>query len=271
METIEKYFKGEEIYGDDFDVSQIQAWYDDELEGYADLGSKDRSSYSYIYHSMNKVFGFDYLDKNVIFKNALGVGSAYGEEFIPLIDRIEKITIIEPSDNLVSSVIGNISPIYHKPQVDGSLTFEDNLFDLILCFSTLHHIPNVTFVLNELLRVLNPEGYMIIREPIRTLGDWRKPRKGLTKNERGIPHHKFDEILNRADIEIVSKVFCDCNFAFKILSKFGFKKRDTIFAQKVDRFLSKILSWNIHYHAETAFQKMAPASVFYVVKKIHIK
>lgn len=42
--------------------------------------------------------------------------------------------------------------------MDGSIDFPDNFFDLILCFATLHHIPNVTFVISELFRTLRGGG-----------------------------------------------------------------------------------------------------------------
>lgn len=51
----------------------------------------------------------------------------------------------------------------------------------------------------------------------------------------------------------------------------GLIKRDTINAQIFDKYLSKILSWNVHYHATTSFQKCAPGSIFYIVKKRNYK
>ncbi len=66
-----------------------------------------------------------------------------GYEFEPIIQKIDNLTIIEPSDNLINNRIGNLIPKYIKPDINGSLPFVDNLFDLITCFGTLHHIPNV--------------------------------------------------------------------------------------------------------------------------------
>ncbi len=37
-----EYLAGEKLYGDDFSFEQIKNWYDQEAEGYADLGSKNR-------------------------------------------------------------------------------------------------------------------------------------------------------------------------------------------------------------------------------------
>ncbi|NQW35793.1 MAG: hypothetical protein HQ471_02200 [Flavobacteriales bacterium] len=70
-----EYFKGEKLYGDDFSLEKITQWYNQEAEGYADLGSKDKDSYSYGYHMMNKIHGFEKI-KDLPFENVLGFGSA---------------------------------------------------------------------------------------------------------------------------------------------------------------------------------------------------
>jgi SAM-dependent methyltransferase len=272
MDSYNIYFSGKQLYGDDFTIDQIRDWYIAEEEGYAHL-IKDKKhnineAYIYQYNSMNTRFGFNYLKKDSYYSNVLGFGSAYGHEFFPIIEKIKKITIVEPSDILVSKHLMHLKPLYIKPDMSGKLPFIDNSFDLITCFSVLHHIPNVTYVLGELIRVLKPEGVMMIREPIRTMGDWRNARNGLTKNERGIPHKYFDILLKQKPIKIIKKSFCDSNFAFQIISKILPVNRDSMLYQEIDRIVSFLFSWNIHYHTRNVFQKMAPASIFYVIKKL---
>ncbi|MFM2392030.1 MAG: hypothetical protein RLZZ546_7, partial [Bacteroidota bacterium] len=36
---------------------------------------------------------------------------------------------------------------------------------------------------------------------------------------------------------------------------------------KFDSILAKLFAWNIHYHADNPLKKIAPASVYYVLKK----
>ncbi len=265
-----EYFNGNKLYGNDFSFDQIKQWYDEETEGYADLGSKKKDSYSYGYHMLNQVHGFKKL-KETQFDNVLGFGSAWGYEFEPIINKISHLTIIEPSDHLVNNKIGDLTPKYVKPNIDGRLPFENNSFDLITCFGTLHHIPNVSLVLGELIRVLKPDGNLLLREPIISMGDWRNPRRGLTKNERGIPVSFFDSEFSKYPIEVVSKEYC-FTVTSLIQQSLGSLFKKPIYSYKsyilFDKYLSSLLKGNVKYHASRKVNKIAPQSIFYVVQKI---
>ena len=266
---MEDYFEGKKLYGNDFLPGQISKWYEEESEGYADLGNKNLSTYCYEYHEMNKIHGFNKI-KDRVFNNVLGFGSAWGYEFEPIIGKIEKLTIIEPSDNLLSDKIGSLVPVYVKPNVNGELPFDKDSFDLITCFGVLHHIPNVSFVLGELIRVLKPNGHLLMQEPIVSMGDWRQKREGLTKNERGIPVSFFDFEFKKYPVRIISKEFCfTATYRLeKVLGKF-IKKPVYSFRYYVhfDKYLPNILRRNVHYHAKKGLHKIAPSSIFFVVKK----
>jgi SAM-dependent methyltransferase len=263
----EHFFSGKKLYGDDFNLEEITNWYKEEEEGYANLGSNDKKKYSYQYAEMDREYCFKYINKADTFEHAMGLGSAYGHEFLPLINQIQKLTIVEPSEQLRSEKLGNLKPNYVKPQISGELEFENDTFDLIVCFSVLHHIPNVTYVLSEIYRVLKPNGILLIREPIVTMGDWQKPRKGLTKNERGIPKNIFSKFIEDKKLEIISQKFSDCAFLYKGLSKLFKIKHNSSIYQKTDKIVSKLLSWNYKYHRKNTFQKIAPSSIILVLRK----
>jgi len=270
-EGIEACFSGKKLYGDDFSPEEIEEWFKQESEGYADLGSKDLSSYSYHYHTLNRIHGFRHVEKELKLAHVLGFGAAWGYEFEPLIHKIGKLTIIEPSENLRSEQIGPLRPVYVKPRIDGLLDFPDYTFDLATSFGVLHHIPNVSFVLSELIRVLKPGGILLLREPIISMGDWTKPRSGLSSNERGIPLSYLDKIFSNLDVEVIARTHCfTMTYQFqKILA--GILK-NPIYSYgwyiRADRLLSSILKANVRYHSEKKRHRIAPSNICVVVRKV---
>ena len=218
-EDISVYLSGEKLYGDDFSIDEIEKWFADEAEGYAGLGAKEKESYKYIYHELNKQLGFRFL-KDRRLNRALGIGSAYGEEFEPLSEQIEKITILDPS-NAFSSVqeIAGTPCEYVKPVSSGNMPFESHSFDLVTSLGVMHHIPNVSHVIGECYRCLNDGGYMLLHEPVTSMGDWRKPRRGLTKRERGIPLELLDKIVQKQGFKIRHRTLCK----FPVVPMIGLK------------------------------------------------
>ncbi|WP_158563296.1 class I SAM-dependent methyltransferase [Chitinophaga silvatica] len=265
---MEQYFSGEVLHGDNFTLDEIKQWYNDEKEGYAGLVS-DHENYAYGYHRVNKLYGFKYLPQKK-YKKVLGIGSAYGHEFMPIASQIESLYILEPSDKLVSDVIGDVKVIYQKPNVDGTIDFPDDHFDLIICFDTLHHIPNVKHVLTEMHRCLEPGGFLLLKEPVNSMGDWREPRQGLTKWERGIPYQYFKKNLSTIGFKVVKKnhFFTMTSFLVRKTEKFlGNPIYKFGWYIWIDKYLSKILSSNINYHPKNKWQRMYPTEIFYVLSK----
>ena len=264
MNNIETYLSGNTLYGDDFNESQINEWFEDEKEGFAGIYANDEVTYIYGYHALNKFHGFNYLPKKS-FKKVLGFGSAFGEELLPIKNLIESATIVDPSDAFVQDSVYGIPLSYVKPLPDGSLPFDNNTFDLMTCFGVLHHIPNVSSVVSELARVLQPEGYLLIREPIVSMGDWREPRRGLTKRERGIPLHILQTIAKTNGLEIVKNSLCDFPVTEKVFLKLGIY--NTYFATLIDYWLANIFAWNLNYHPKNTLQRFRARSAFLVLRK----
>ncbi len=266
---INQYFSGEKLYGDDFTQPEIEEWFKDEAEGYANLANfyaPVAEASSYDYHELNKYHGFKYLDRNK-FKNALGFGSAYGEEFLPIIDRIDRLTILDPSDRFVRETIYGIPAKYIKPSSNGILPFPKENFDLITCLGVLHHIPNVSFVMSEIYRCLEKNGIALIREPNFSMGDWTKPRLGLTKRERGIPVKFMDLALEKCGFKVINKSSCMFPLIPKICNYLGIATYNNKILTQIDRLASIISAKNIRYHRTNLFQKLAPSSVYYVLTK----
>ena len=268
-EQTNPYLAGKQLYGDDFNQTQIESWYEDEKEGYASLAEycqavADPKKYSF--HELNQYYGFRYLTHDN-YQQVLGIGSAYGEELAPIIDKIEQVTILEPSEKFVRDRIYHVPATYVKPESSGNLPFTDASFNLITCFGVLHHIPNVSFVMQEIYRCLAPQGMVLIREPIISLGDWSKPRIGLTKRERGIPVNYFDGIVDSCQFQVKQKSLCIFPPVQKISRKLGIIPYNNRFVTVIDRIASELTKFNLRYHRTNTIQKFSPTSVYYVLSK----
>ncbi|HTU65467.1 MAG TPA: class I SAM-dependent methyltransferase [Steroidobacteraceae bacterium] len=266
MQNIDAYLSGQALYGDDFDASQVARWHADEREGYAALGAADRGRYKYAYHAWNRRHAFRHLPPGK-FGNALGFGAAYGDEFQPLASRIEAITIVDPSAAFRQDTVCGIPARYIAPASDGRLELADGSFDLITAIGVLHHIPNVSFVVRELARTLAPGGHLIIREPIVSMGDWRKPRPHLTRHERGIPLGILQSIVRGTGLDLVRTTLCGFAPVQKAFALFRDDPYNSPLAAWTDALACRLVSWNLHYHARTLFQKLRPTSAFLVARK----
>jgi len=260
------YFRGERLFGDDFSPEEISAWFDDEREGYADLGSGNRESYHYGYHALNQLHGFRYLPHDLT-GTVLALGGAYGEEIAPIARRFKEIVIVDPSRAFAVQDVEGVPVRYIEPQPAGTLAFPDGTFDLVTCLSVLHHIPNVTAVVDEFARCLRPGGYALVREPIYSMGDWTCPRPGLTKRERGIPLSILRSIFARAELRIRREARC----VFRPLARVGSSKARQVYNSplltRLDAVMSRAFAWNGRYHAVNAFHKLQPAAAFFVLQK----
>jgi len=261
-----RYLKGQELYGDNFTQQEIIEWFADEENAYSKLWVGYGDSHTYEFHALNTALLFKHLP-DVSFESVLGFGSAHGDEFLPIINLIKSLTIVEPSEIFIRDSILNIPVKYIKPRPEGCLPFPDNNFDLVTCLSALHHIPNVSFVLSEISRVIKPNGYLLLREPIESMGDWEKPRKGLTKRERGIPLHILRYILDSCHLQIIKDSYC----VFAITPYLFQRIKPDYFNSKlivlIDRILSHTFRWNTIYHPHNFFQRLRPKCIAFVLKK----
>ncbi|MEM1094746.1 MAG: class I SAM-dependent methyltransferase [Bacteroidota bacterium] len=265
--TIDTYFSGNALYGDDFAEEDIAAWYADEKEGYANLSAAERYYAAYPYHAFNTAHGFQHLPDGP-FHHALGFGSAKGDEFAPIIDRIDRLTILEPSDQFVQATVCGTPVDYVQPDVSGTLPFAPGTFDLVTCFGVLHHIPNVSHVLQEIARCLTADGHALIREPIISMGDWRKPRPGLTKRERGIPQQLFRNMISTAGLSIVRERFCMFPGVSEVWAHLGRGAAyNSPLATRLDGLLSSLTRWNVSYHARTKAGKLRPRCLYLVLRR----
>jgi len=184
------------------------------------------------------------------------------------IKDLDSIIIMDPSSafNTRREIFG-VPCKYSKPSPSGQIPFSADSFDLIMSLGVLHHIPNVSYVISECYRCLSESGVMLVREPIVSMGDWRYPRPGLTKRERGIPIKVFDSIISNIGFNVQHKSLCVFPLIPKLANKFGIHAYNNRILTLIDAFLSKLFSWNTKYHRTSYVEKIGPASVFYVLSK----
>lgn len=266
----ECYFRGEKLYGDDFTLEQIEPWFREEQQGFFDLYGRDMGYVQYPYHALDWLHGFSQLPQK-LYRHILGIGSAYGEEFRPIASRVNRITILEPAEGFIVSAISGTPVTYVKPGADARMPFLDHSFDLITCLSVLHHIPNVSAVLSEVFRCLEPGGFALIREPVVSMGDWRRPRKGLTKNERGIPLPLFRSIICRIGFQICRERQC----GFPVLTRLNYVRKNHVYNSNfwtvADATICMLPIWRQRYHPTKWFHKLRPAAVFFVLQRPECK
>lgn len=262
-----RWFSGEALHGDDFGPTDIARWFDDEREAYAQLYGADEARHDYGYAALNHHHAFSQLPSGQRFRHALGFGSNFGDELAPLLDRLAKITLLDASEQFVVHQLRGV-PVQHlMARADGRIALPDAAVDLITCFGVLHHIPNVSAVLCELARVLAPGGWLLLREPTTTMGDWRQPRAGLTARERGIPPAWLVARIEAAGLR-VGRV-SDCYFPpwvrlCLMCRLLPFKHRATTW---VDALLSRLTRSRHRYHRSDLASRFAPASRFVLAQR----
>ena len=259
---LDDYLSGAKLYGDDFRIDDLQRWYDEEIEAYADLVN---ANHTYVYHALDRFCGYRHTNLGAP-SSALGMGSAFGDELIPVIDILSEIIILEPSTWLADhSRIAKAT--YLIPNVTGQIDLPTDTFDLITCLGVLHHIPNVSRVLGELYRCLRPGGYMLLREPIVSQGDWTKPRSGLTKNERGIPLALLDRMLESAGFDVVARNLWDFSPLSRLCKLLDVETYNSYVIVLIDRVMSKLFALNLRYHRVRIWHKFGPSAAYYVLTK----
>ena len=266
MDPLEPYLSGEKLYRDDFGPAQIAQWVAEERDGYADLGARDHESYRYAYHALNRLHGYRHLRARP-FEHVLRFGSAYGDEFLPIIQRVKSVTIVDPSDAFVRAEVHGTPAKYGKPRPDRRLPFPAATFDLGTCLGVLHHLPKVASVLRELARMLRPGGYLLLREPIVFMGDRRKPRGGLTKRERGIPLSLPVSMLDGSGRDIISKHRCALALTERVFRRWRADFYNSSVAARIDSVLSTLFAWNVNHHPRNPLRPLRPAAVFFVLRK----
>lgn len=263
-------------YRDEFDLGELKRWYEEEECGYFDLcstqssvvqddGLRDENNGCRV---LNWWYGYRFPEATT-FDHCVGLGAADGTDIITLAPLVKQFTVVEPAEKFWRDNIGGKHSTYVKPQVSGLLPISTGSVDLVTSLGVLHHIANVSFVIQEIGRVLRPNGLFVFREPIHSMGDWRKPRHGLTRNERGIPPHIIHSRLASAGLQPIRWKYCMFGPISRLqdlgLLRDAWNKR---WLMPFDELLSQVFSWNLVYHRKSFKEKVAPHCLFAIARRV---
>jgi SAM-dependent methyltransferase len=267
----EMFFTGAAVYGDDFDADRIAEWYGVEKRGLHDVFTRPgpaRASRDYEYHALNRHCAYRFLD-GMRFRQCLAFGCGDGEDVAPLARQVDRFLAIEPVQRCWKDDIGGTPAIFRMPTLGGRIDCEDGANDLTVCLHTLHHIPNVTGLLTEFARVTARGGLFILREPISTMGDWRRPRPGLTANERGFPVAWLEQRFDALGFRVRHKTYCSVPLTDSLTRILRTKSPYNIpILVRADRIACTLTQKNITYHRNSWRKKLAPRAVYYVLQRL---
>jgi hypothetical protein len=259
LKSVDECLTGEFLYGDDFPPELVKRWFDSEQTAYFEIAAANKP-YVYCYHALHWEHGYRLLPRDRKFPRVLGIGSARGDEFDGIRDHCGEITIVEPAEGFQNSTAR-----YVKPSADGALPFPSWSFDLITCFGVLHHICNVSFVFAEIARCLAPGGYLLISEPMTSMGDWREPRAGLSANERGIPLPAFRKMIAASGLRVDHESYTEFRPLARLSLACGIRPYNSLMLTKLDALICSILPH--YYHARTHLEKFRPVGAYFVLHR----
>lgn len=254
--------RGRRLYGEALDEVGIAEWFEAERDGYAGLVGTDdgerRTDALHRHHALRFLPPRRY-------PVAVALGAADGSEFPAIAPLVDRFVAVEPGRSFWRKDIAGVPAEYRDPQPGGEIDLPASSVDLACAFGVLHHVPNVSAVLRGLGRVMAPGAPLVLREPIVSLGDFRRPRPGLTANERGIPHRLMDRMLDAAGFDLVRKSFAGFPGLRQVASRIGIGQPwDHAAFVRADALASRAMAWNARYWRPRLIDKAAPTMAYWV-------
>jgi SAM-dependent methyltransferase len=148
-----------------------------------------------------------------------------------------------------------------------SLSFNDNLFDYVIVLGVLHHIPNVSYVVSELVRVLKPGGILMVREPISNMRRKNILSKGLSPNERGIPKEFFVKLACDINLKILNINYAYFPPLMIIISKIPVLENVPRFLYLIDRVFCNFTGKYSKYDRKSMLERCIAGNLYYVFQK----
>jgi ubiquinone/menaquinone biosynthesis C-methylase UbiE len=157
---------------------------------YSEMQSRSLQGW-YIRKSHKKIENQKYLSNQSINLSILEVGGNIGEHIPYVKNNYNKYTLSDYRDTKFTSNNININFVVCDVQ---KLPFEDNTYDRVISTCLLHHVPDPTKALTEMIRVTKPLGTVSILIPCDPGGLYRFAKWiGTEKNwkRKGIVNPKY--------------------------------------------------------------------------------
>lgn len=259
------------LRGNDYSKKDIEKWYQEEEEYHNQFKGGRSKEYWIIYETFNNKYAFDkFINFNPEVK-VLSFGCAEGNDLEKNYKKYKfKLYGLEASEELIKAFRKKFPYAeIKKSNINGDIDYNDNTFDYAIVLGVLHHIPNVSFVLSELYRVLKKGGRIVIREPISSMRPKFKYRKNdnISPNERGIPINFIKNEIEKLGFNIlaISKAYyAPLMEAIKICP---FLQNCPVLIYYIDKLCCS-LPFPIKYYRENIFSKCAPGSAYYIAEKL---
>lgn len=259
---------GQALEGNDLDYDGLVEWYADEERGFFETNNEYhvREGFTYDQFALNWLHGKPIEGKH--FPVALAFGCAQGYDVACLPITVDRYIAIEPTTEFWSDNIGGKPAEFRKPNITGKIDLPDDHVDFVCAIACLHHVANVEYVVSELSRVLKPGGFIFIREPTISMGDFRLDRPGLTKRERGIPVNLMKKYISQSGLNLIANTYCSLNLLKTVFNKFRvyapYNHKSFVM---LDYLLGRLLGFNAKYYRPRLVDKFAPGSMAYVARK----
>lgn len=155
--------------------------------------------------------------KDINFKNCLEVGSASGYMISEIAKKYPKVTFeaIDAYDKAVKYAQKKYPRIKFSKAEAENLPFNNNFFDLLLCYETIEHVRSPQKAMSEMKRVLKKDGKLILAMDSGILAFriiwffWEKTFGKAWSGAHLNPYHWTDleNLILQSNFKIVSRHF----------------------------------------------------------------
>lgn len=186
------------LIGDAYSTAGIEKWYIDEANYHNQFkGGRVQEYNLYADLENTNIFWNRFLQNGKF----LDFGCAEGLMLQRFLKK-EKLDLdyfgVEASEELLKTARNNMSEgRYYLAKNSLRLPFESNFFDYIAAISVLHHVANVSDILNGFKRILKPGGLLFLKDPITDMKKIDGSRCSLSPHERGIPIEYYLKICEK--------------------------------------------------------------------------